>query len=56
MMILVFDLVENIFIKEENASYHYFFPFPTMFSKSIFVGVIILTFYQTLKGQNFGLE
>ena len=35
MMIYVFDLVENMVGKGENAGYQHF-PFPTMFSKAFF--------------------
>ena len=40
MMIFVFDRVENIVGKGENAGYQHFLLFPTMFSKGFFLGVV----------------
>ena len=40
MMIFVFDRVENIVGKGENAGYQHFLLFPTMFSKCFFLGVV----------------
>ena len=40
MMIFVFDRVENIVGKGENAGYQHFLLFPTMFSKGLFVKVV----------------
>ena len=40
MMISVFDRVEKIIGKEENAGYQQFSPFPTMFSKDFFLGIV----------------
>ena len=37
MMISVFDRVENIMEKGENAGYQHFSPFSIMFSKDIFL-------------------
>ena len=34
------ERVENIVGKGENADYQYFSPFPTMFSKGLFVRVV----------------
>ena len=40
MMIPVFDRVENTVGKGENADSQHFSPFPTMYSKGFFLGVI----------------
>ena len=40
MMVSVFDMVENIVVKGENAGYQHFFTFPTMHSKAFFLGVV----------------
>ena len=40
MMISVFDRIENILGKGQNAGYQYFFPFLTMFTKGFFLGVV----------------
>ena len=40
MMIPVFDRVENIVGKGENAGYQHFLLFPTMFSKGFLYRVI----------------
>ena len=39
MLISLFDWVENIVGKGENADYQHFLLFPTMFSKGLFLGV-----------------
>ena len=39
-MVGLLDKVENIVEKRENAGYQHFLPFPTMFSKSIFLRVV----------------
>ena len=40
MMIFVFDRVENIVGKGENAGYQHFLLFPTMFLKGLFYKVV----------------
>ena len=40
MMISVFDKVENFVGNRENAGYHHFLLFPTMFSKAFFFRVV----------------
>ena len=40
MMIYVFDRVENIVGKGENAGYQYFLHFPQCFQKASFLGVV----------------
>ena len=40
MMEVVFDTVENMVGKGENAGYQHFSPFPTMFSKVFYVKVV----------------
>ena len=40
MMISLFDSLENIVGKGENAGYQHFSPFPTMFSKSLCFRVV----------------
>ena len=40
MMISVFDRVENIVEKWENAALQHFSPFPKMCSKGLFLGVV----------------
>ena len=40
IMISVFDRVENIVGKGENAGYQHFSPFPTMFSKGFILGFV----------------
>ena len=40
VVIFVFDRVENIVAKGENAGNQHFFPFPTMFSKGFFPKVV----------------
>ena len=38
LLISLFDMVENIVGKRENAGYQHFLHFPTMFSTGLFVG------------------
>ena len=40
MMIFVFDGVENIVGKGENAGYQHFLPFPQCFQKAFLLGVV----------------
>ena len=39
MVISVFDILENMVKKGENAGFQHFSPFPTMFSNCYFLGV-----------------
>ena len=40
MMISVFDGVENLVVKEENAAHQHFLLFPQSFQKGFFLGVV----------------
>ena len=57
MIISVFDRVENIVGKGENAAYHHFLLLPQCFEKAFFPGTsegVIVR--RSVKGRNFSLS